>query len=158
MILQPALDTTEALRASLEAEVEFARGERVLIRSMDVPGLHARAQKRAEFNQRTADLQLQLARDLRAAADQLGGLREVTLAAFQTRLPVEGRALGRGFAEVRALATALHELDTLNQTLGQRALSYVRAHLAVLCPRPISYNRRGNSPIDPRSSTHVRVV
>ena len=157
MSLQRALDTTEALRASLEAEVELARGERVLIRNMDVPGLQARAQKRAEFNQRTAELQLQLAAELRAAADQLG-LPEVTLTALEVRLPVEAQDLARSFADIRALATALHELDGLNLTLGQRALSYVRAHLAVLCPRPISYNRRGSSPADPRSTTHVRVV
>jgi hypothetical protein len=157
MILQLALDTAEAIRASLEAEVELARGERLLIRNIDVPGLHARAERRAEFNQRTADLQLRLAGDLRAACDQLG-LPEVTLAGFESHLPLEGRALGRVFADIRALATALHELDAMNLALGQRALSYVRAHLAVLCPRPISYNRRGTSPADPRSSTHVRVV
>ena len=47
MILQPALDTAEAIRASLEAEVELARGERLLIRNIDVAGLHARAERRA---------------------------------------------------------------------------------------------------------------
>jgi hypothetical protein len=157
MILQPALDTAEAIRASLEAEVELARGERLLIRNIDVAGLHARAERRAEFNQRTADLQLRLASDLRAASDHLG-LPEVTLTGLEAHLPLEGRALGRAFADIRALATALHELDAMNLALGQRALSYVRAHLAVLCPRPISYNRRGTSPTDHRSSTHVRVV
>ena len=82
----------------------------------------------------------------------------MTLTGLEAHLPLEGRALGRAFADIRALATALHELDAMNLALGQRALSYVRAHLAVLCPRPISYNRRGTSPTDHRSSTHVRVV
>jgi hypothetical protein len=157
MILARVLDTTEALRAALEVEVEVARGERVLIRNIDVAGLQERARKRAEFNQRTADLQLQLASDLRAACDVLG-LREVTLSEIQARLPVEGQVLVRALANVRALAAALLELDGLNQTLGRRALSYVRAHLAVLCPRPVSYTRRGSSPVEVRSSTHVRVA
>lgn len=156
-MLEPAIKTTEDLRDSLQIEIEVARGERILIRNMDVPGLSARAIKRAEFNQRTAQLQLQLAEQLRTVADGLG-IAEVTLPALEARLPADGRRLGLAFANVRSLATALAELDGLNRVLGQRALSYVKAHLAVLCPRPVSYDRRGATPANPRSSTHIRVA
>jgi len=157
MGIEQAIETTEQIRASLASEIEVARGERVLIRNMDVSGLNERAVKRAEFNQRTANLQLRLAEQLRDVADQVG-LPEVTLAGIQQHLPKQGQKLSKTFAEVRALATALTELDSLNRALGQRALSYVKAHLAVLCPRPVSYDRRGASPTDPRASTHIRVA
>jgi anion-transporting ArsA/GET3 family ATPase len=157
MILDLAIETTEDICDALKAEIAVARGERVLIRNIDVPGLNERAAKRAEFNKRTAQLQLQLAAQLRAVADDLG-LAEVTLVALETRLPVAAQRLAVSFANIRSLATALHELDALNRALGQRALTYVKAHLAILCPRPVSYDRRGASPTVPRSSTHIRVA
>jgi FlgN protein len=157
MTLDLAIQTTEDICASLQAEIEVARGERVLIRNMDVSGLNERATKRAEFNQRTAQLQLRLAGQLRAVAEVLG-LAEVTLAGLAAHLPQGGQRLTVSFANIRALAMALRELDALNQALGQRALSYVKAHLAILCPRPVSYDRRGSAPSGPRASTHIRVA
>src|SRR5438552_3397597 len=79
-----------------------------------------------------------------AAAARLGLAGAVTLEALQSRLPVEGKRMSGLLAEVRALAAALAELDELNRMLGQRALSYVRAHLAVLSPKPAAYDRRGS--------------
>ena len=61
-------------------------------------------------------------------------------------------------AEVRALAKTLSELDALNRMLSQRALSYVRAHLAVLSPKPAAYDRRGSGAIAERTTTFVRVA
>ena len=157
MTLQLALQTTEDICTSLQAEIEVARGQRILIRNIDVAALNARAATRAAFNKRTAELQLRLAGQLRAVADD-AGLAEVTLAGLEAHLPIEGQRLADSFANIRALATALCELDALNQALGQRALSYVKAHLAVLCPRPVSYDRRGVTPSEPRASTHIRVA
>ena len=155
--LERAIRTTEEIRDALAAEVTRARDERVLIRNMDVDGLFLRAGKRADFNQRTADLQLELSGNLKDVAGELG-LTDVTTDALRTRAPVFANRFSAILAEVRALASALSELDALNRLLGQRALSYVRAHLAVLSPKPAAYDRRGGSGTDARASTLVRVA
>ena len=152
-----AVKTTEEIRDALSVEVARARDERVLIRNMDVDGLFLRASRRADFNQRTADLQLALGNDLKAVAEELG-ISEVTTEGLKAHAPIFAQRFSGLLAEVRALASALSELDSLNRLLGQRALSYVRAHLAVLRPQPAAYDRRGTSATDSRASTVVRVV
>jgi len=155
--LARAIELTEGIRASLEAEVAVAREERVLIRRMDADGLNARAAKRAEFNTRTGGLMVSLGRTLAAAANELG-LGEVTMDALQASAPVEGRRMAALLTEVRVLAKTLSELDALNRMLSQRALSYVRAHLAVLSPKPAAYDRRGSGATAERATTFVRVA
>jgi hypothetical protein len=155
--LERAISTTEEIRDALAAEIDVARDERVLIRNMDIDGLFARAAKRNDFNLRTAGLQQRLAAELGEVAQGFG-MTEVTLDGLQTRAPGLGQRMSAVLAEVRALASALAELDGLNKVLGQRALSYVRAHLSVLSPRPSAYDRRGGSSSAPRSTTTVRVA
>jgi len=155
--LSHAIELTEQIRASLEAEVAVAREERVLIRRMDSDGLMARATKRAEFNTRTAALMVTLGQTLAAAAAERG-LSEVTMDALQSHAPVEGRQMAVLLGEVRVLAAKLSQLDALNRMLSQRALSYVRAHLAVLSPKPAAYDRRGGGAKTDRTSTFVRVA
>ncbi|MBC8133795.1 MAG: flagellar export chaperone FlgN [Deltaproteobacteria bacterium] len=152
--LERAIETTERIRDALTSEIEIARGERILIRNIDVEGLHARAAKRNEFNQRTAILQQSLATELAAVAQEMGS-QDVTLDGLTARSPVLGRRISAVLAEVRALASSLSELDSMNRMLGQRALSYVRAHLAVLSPKPAAYDRRGAMGSDARTSTTV---
>jgi hypothetical protein len=155
--LERAISTTEEIRNALAAEIDVARDERVLIRNMDIDGLFARAAKRSDFNIRTAGLQQRLAVELGEVAQGFG-MTEVTLDGLATRAPELGQRMSAVLAEVRALAAALAELDGLNKVLGQRALSYVRAHLAVLSPRPSAYDRRGGSSPATRSTTTVRVA
>ena len=155
--LERAIKTTEEIRDALAAEIVIAREERVLIRNMDIDGLFLRAAKRADFNQKTGTLQQALGMELGDVAREFG-LQEVTLEGLKARAPVLGGRMSTALAEVRALASALAELDGLNRLLGQRALSYVRAHLAVLSPKPAAYDRRGGNAADPRSSTVVRVA
>ena len=155
--LERALKITEEIRDALDAEVARARDERILIRNIDVEGLFDRATKRGEFNQRTAALQLALGGSLQEAGKDLA-LDEVTTESLSARVPGFGWRFSALLGEVRALATALSELDALNRQLGQRALSYVRAHLAVLSPKPSAYDRRGGSAAAGRTSTVVRIV
>lgn len=155
--LEQAIKTTERLRDDLLAEVERAREERTLIRQMDVPALNERAALRGRFNQTSVELQQVLARQLKAAGDALG-LTEITLDGIAARSPRLGSRLSEVLAEVRALAAGLAELDALNRLLGQRTLSYIRAHLAVLNPKPTAYDRRGGAPASLSASTLVRVV
>lgn len=155
--LERAIKTTEEIRDALAAEIVIAREERVLIRNMDVDAMFLRAAKRVEFNERTALLQQDLAVELAEIARSFG-LADITLEGLKTRAPEPGHRMANVLAEVRSLAAALAELDGLNKMLGQRALSYVRAHLAVLCPKPSAYDRRGGSAPDKRTSTVVRVA
>jgi hypothetical protein len=152
--LERAIETTELIQDALATEIAIARDERVLIRNMDVDGLNLRAAKRADFNQKTATLQQNLATQLAEVAAELG-LSEVTLVGLTQRAPIFGQRMSAILGEVRSLAAALSELDNLNRMLGQRALSYVRAHLSVLCPKPSAYDRRGGSAAEARSSTTV---
>jgi ABC-type transporter Mla subunit MlaD len=156
--LEKALDVTKQIHKALEAEVERARGERALIRVMDVEGLVRRAALRGEFNQAVAQLQQQLTIALSDAANTLG-LTEVTVEALRRRLPESAEQLSDNLAGIRSLAAALAELDELNRILGQRALSYVRAYLGAVNPTPSAYDRRGLAPASrPASTTVSRVV
>jgi ABC-type transporter Mla subunit MlaD len=140
--LENAAAITDQIRDVLEAEVEQARAERALIRTMDTAGLMRRAAARAEFNAAVARRQAQLSEELAAAAKVLG-LGEVTLDRLRAAAPLGAQRLADSLAEVRALAAALAELDDLNRLLGQRALSYVRSYLGALNPTPSAYDRRG---------------
>jgi hypothetical protein len=155
--IERAIKLTETIREALAVEVAIARQERVLIREMDVDGLNLRAQKRAEFNGKTARHMSELAEALGSAGAELG-LVGVTLEQLQARVPIEGRRMAAVLGEVRSLAAALAELDALNRMLGQRALSYVRAHLAVLSPKSAAYDRRGSGATVARTSTFVKVA
>jgi len=155
--LSLALAHTEELRDALAAEGLAAESERVWIRTIDVDELNLRAVKRGDFNRRIARMQEELATILREVAGDLG-VPAVTLDALHgTGLP-EGRRLAALLQETRTLAVALSQLDQINRLLGQRALSYVRAHLAVICPKPSAYDRRGSGAPDPRTSTVRRVL
>ena len=155
--LEPALTVIDSIRKALEAEVERARLERALIRTMDVDGLVQRANIRAAFNDQVRRLQQDLAAALSAAGAALG-LSEVTVASLRAVLPEPAARLDEGLAAVRSLAAALAELDELNRILGQRALSYVRAYLGVLNPTPTAYTRRGSSTGIWQSRTVSRVA
>ena len=142
--LEQALTVIDSIRRALEAEVERARQERALIRTMDVDGLVHRAALRATFNDQVGRLQQNLGSALAAAGAALG-LQEVTVAALRAHKPQQSDRLADGLADIRSLAAALAELDDLNRLLGQRALSYVRAYLGALNPTPSAYNRRGTA-------------
>ncbi|HEX3698105.1 MAG TPA: flagellar export chaperone FlgN [Polyangia bacterium] len=155
--LELALTVVDSIRKALEAEVERARQERALIRTMDVDGLVHRAALRATFNDQVRRLQNDLAAALGAAAAALG-LKEVTVAGLRARQPAEAARLEDGLGAIRALAAALAELDDLNRILGQRALSYVRAYLGAMNPTPTAYTRRGSSTGIWQSRTVSRVA
>jgi hypothetical protein len=155
--LEQALTVVDSIRKALEAEVERARQERALIRTMDVDGLVHRAALRATFNDQVRRLQNDLAAALGAAAATLG-LKEVTVAALRALQPEQATRLEEGLGAIRALAAALAELDDLNRILGQRALSYVRAYLGAMNPTPTAYTRRGSSTGIWQSRTVSRVA
>jgi hypothetical protein len=142
--IKRAIEITERMREALTAEVGRAREQRVLIRKMDSDRLFASAQARGQFNITLAQLEMSLANSLAAAAQALG-LREVTIENFRTRIPAETRRLSDIFAQVRALAAALQELDTLNRLLASRALACVRGYVNALTGPPTAYDRRGAS-------------
>jgi hypothetical protein len=158
--LENAIAITHQIRDALRAEVERARAERALIRAMDVDGLLRRATARAEWNAMVNQRQSQLSSELAQAA-HVHGLTEVTIDRLHTVAPAVTDRLSQAFAEVRSLAAALAELDDLNRMLGQRALSFVRAYLGALSPRPAAYDRRGLAPsvaVERASNTLSRVV
>lgn len=141
-MLEEAHATAEALRRTLEREVERARAERGALRTLDADRLFESAAARAGFNADVADLEARLARALGRSAQALG-LSEVTMDALSARAPAEAPALARVLADVRALAGALAELDRLNVMLAGRALACVQGYLTALRPAPQAYDRRG---------------
>src|SRR5688500_6278977 len=140
--LKGAIDANERMREALAAEVARAREQRLLIRKLDSEKLFQRAQARAQFNATLADLEVQLAHELSTAGQALG-LREVSIDALRARIPGEARKLADSFAQVRALAAALQELDALNRQLAARALSCVRGYVNALVGPANAYDRRG---------------
>lgn len=141
-MLEEALRTAERLRTTLEAEVERARTEREILRTLDADLLFAGASARASFNAEVAALEARLASALARAAAELG-LSEVTMSRLKLRAPEEAEALAACLSDVRALAGALAELDRLNLMLAGRALACVQGYLTALAPAPTAYDRRG---------------
>jgi len=142
--LKLAIEVTERMREALAAEVARAREQRLLIRKLDSEKLFQRAQDRAQFNATLAQLESQLATELADAGQRLG-LREVSIDGLKARIPAEARRLADSFAQVRALAAALSELDALNRQLAARALSCVRGYVNALTGPANAYDRRGAS-------------
>jgi hypothetical protein len=141
-MLEEALATAHQLRRALESEVERARRERELLRSLDSDRLFASAAARAGFNAEVAHLESTLAAALGRAAGSLG-LTEVTLSRLTALAPAEAARLSAALADIRALAGALAELDRLNLILAGRALACVQGYLTALNPTPSAYDRRG---------------
>ena len=140
--LQDTVAAALRLRDLLAAEVERARAERQLLRTLDAKALFERAAQRGAFLSDVARLEREMAAALGGAAGALG-LREITVASLRLRAPSEGEALARALGEVRALAGALHELDALNLALANRALACVRGYVNAVTPAPTAYDRRG---------------
>jgi hypothetical protein len=151
--LDHAAQILERLRATLETELVQARGQRLLIRDLDTPGLLERANQRSAFNAQLAQLEEMLGKALLAVGKTLG-LEQVTLLDLHRTVPQAAQMLDGLMTEVRSLAGALREIDALNRKLGERALGRVRATLSTMCPRAVAYDRRGgHQPIEALSTS-----
>jgi hypothetical protein len=137
-----AAQVARKLRDAIAAEVERARGERRLLRSLDAGGLHLRAAERAQFLGATAALERELAAELAHAASELG-LGAVTLQRLRLADPVHGGEVAALVGDVRALSGALAEIDKLNLDLARRAHACVSGYVDAVAPAPTAYDRRG---------------
>jgi len=142
MGLRDAIDTAQRLREQLASEVERARGQRDLLRTLNAPALFQGAETRSEFNEIAAALQKELAGQLAAVARE-HSLDQLSLEALARFAPSEAAALSRAFAEIRSLAAALAEIDQLNRSIAERALACVESYLHALTHTPQAYDRRG---------------
>ena len=140
--LEHALDVATRMRQALQAELEEAREQRVLVRKLDVQGLFERARRRGEFNVKLAQMQDALGEALAATANILG-VERVSLDVLRTSGILAASKVAQALSELRASAQALQEIDALNQVLARRALSCVRGYLSALSPRADTYDRYG---------------
>ena len=140
--LEHALDVATRMRQALQAELEQAPEQRVLVRKLDVQGLFERARLRGEFNVKLAQMQDELGAALTATASVLG-VERVSLDVLHTSGILEASKVAQALSELRASAQALQEIDTLNQVLARRALACVRGYLSALSPRADVYDRYG---------------
>jgi len=141
-MLEEALANALELRRVLEQEVERARREREVLRTLDSDRLFASAAARAGFNAEVARLETGLAGALARAAGAMG-LSEVTLQRLAMKAPQGTELLSQVLSDIRSLAGALAELDRLNLMLAGRALACVQGYLTALDPSPAAYDRRG---------------
>lgn len=144
MTLVPALALLAELHAALAEEIGRAREERLLLRTLDATLLLDRAARRQQFNARAAALEQKLAAELARAA-AAAGLPDATIAGLAKLGGPEGPQLAQALGELRALATALGELDVLNHHLAARTLKVVRGYTAALVARPSAYDRLGRN-------------
>lgn len=140
--LEHALDVATRMRQALQAELEEAREQRVLVRKLDVQGLFERARQRGEFNVKLAQMQDALGEALAATANILG-VERVSLDVLHTSGIYAASKVAQALSELRASAQALQEIDALNQVLARRALACVRGYLSALSPRADVYDRYG---------------
>lgn len=142
MPLEAAISLSIELKDVLTAEVTRSRAARAVLKAMKIDELLVQATERDAFNHRSTRLSESLARALDEVATAKGE-RDVTLGQLAEWYPFEAAQLAAVFAEIRSLSSALKELDAFNQTLAERALTFVRAYVAHLSPRPAAYGRRG---------------
>ena len=140
--LEHALDVATRMRQALQAELEEAREQRVLVRKLDVQGLFERAGRRGEFNVKLAQMQDELGAALVATASVLG-VDRVSLDVLHTSGIHAASKVAQALSELRASAQALQEIDSLNQVLARRALACVRGYISALSPRADVYDRYG---------------
>jgi hypothetical protein len=150
--LDQATQILQRVRVALETELMQARGQRLLVRDLDIQGLFERARQRGVFNVQLAQLESDLAQALRAAGQRLG-LAQVELASLRRVAPEDTVQLEHHMAEVRVLAEALREVDAINRKLSDRALGRVRRVLGAMAPQTVAYDRRGaHQPMEPLST------
>ena len=140
--LEHALDVATRMRQALQAELDEAREQRVLVRKLDVQGLFERARQRGEFNVKLSQMQDALGAALIATASVLG-VDRVSLDILRTSGIHAARKVAQALSELRASAQALQEIDALNQVLAKRALACVRGYISALSPRADVYDRYG---------------
>ncbi len=141
-MLEEAVAAAVELRDVLAEEIEQAREERQLFRRMEARRLFERATSRATFSAEVARLERAMALALSHVAQRLG-LAEISLADLAQRAPAEAAPFSRTLGDIRALVSALRELDQLNLFLAGRALTCVRGYVNALSPAPAAYDRRG---------------
>lgn len=156
MPLEAAISLSIELRDALTAEVKRSRAARSVLKAMQVDALLLQASERDAFNHRSSQLSDSLALALQDVAETHGE-KDVTLQQLTAWYPFEAAQLSSVFAEIRALTAALKELDVFNQALAERALTFVRAYVAHLAPRPQAYGRRGGL-VATEASTHSEHV
>jgi hypothetical protein len=140
--LEHALDVATRMRQALQAELDEAREQRVLVRKLDVQGLFERARRRGEFNVKLSQMQDALGAALTAMANVLG-VDRVSLDILRTSGIHAATKVAQALSELRATAQALQEIDALNQILAKRALACVRGYISALSPRADVYDRYG---------------
>ncbi|HEX7506597.1 MAG TPA: flagellar export chaperone FlgN [Polyangia bacterium] len=140
--LEHALDVATRMRQTLQAELDEAREQRVLVRKLDVQGLFERARRRGEFNVKLSQMQDALGVALIATASVLG-VDRVSLDILRTSGIYAASKVAQALSELRATAQALQEIDALNQVLAKRALACVRGYISALSPRADVYDRYG---------------
>lgn len=142
MSLQNALDAAVKLKSALATEVARSQEVRQILKSVNSDALLSQASLREAFNHHSAWLAGELARGLAAWAAP-HGLADVTPDDVCRLAPFEGAQLRTILGEIKALSASLSELDAFNQQLAQQALTFVRAYVSHLAPRPAAYTRRG---------------
>ena len=142
--IERAIATSQALAEVLQEEVARARSQRELIQNFDSQALLDRATERESFNRIVNELQLELATHLRAVGAEFG-LEAVTVDSLAQVASEPAGRLVSSLANIRAEASTLKELDTLNRQLAQRANAMVRGYLAALTGNSATYNQRGET-------------
>jgi hypothetical protein len=155
--LEHALDVAIRMRQALQAELDEAREQRVLVRKLDVQGLFERARRRGEFNVKLAQMQDELGAALDATANILG-VERVSMDVLHTSGIHEASKVAQALSELRASAQALQEIDALNQVLARRALACVRGYVSALSPRGDAYDRYGGVKNDSVNSVARQVA
>ena len=142
MSFTAAIDAAAQLQAALKDELLRAQQAQKVLTSLDVNAVFEQAQKREDFNHRSAVL----SKSLYTAIDRLAqsqGQSDITLAALRALNPREGEELALIFSDIRSLSASLAQQDQLNQDLTTTALRLVRAYVGHLAPKPSAYTRQG---------------
>jgi flagellar biosynthesis/type III secretory pathway chaperone len=142
MQLEKSIKIALELKTLLEDEIKNTQEGILQIRQLDMEAVQERGQMREVFNQRAGILEEDLMKAMETAGKE-AKIKNASLGALQKAYKGSGDRLAAIIKDIQACASQIKQMDAFNQTLMERALSFVRSYLDCLNPSETVYNKRG---------------
>ena len=142
MQLENCIKIAIELRDLLQSELKNTQEGILQIRQLDLEAIQERGLVREEFNLRAGRLEEDLMQAMETAGRQ-AKLKSASLAALQKAFHSQGDKLAALIKEIQSHASEIKQMDAFNQTLMERALTFVRSYMDCLNPTETVYDKRG---------------
>jgi flagellar biosynthesis/type III secretory pathway chaperone len=142
MQLEKCTQIALELKDLLQGEIKNTQEGILQIRQLDMEAVQKRGQMREIFNSRAGVLEEDLMKAMEIAGQEVK-LQNASLAALQKAYKGSGDHLASIIKDIQSYASEIKQMDAFNQTLMERALTFVRSYLDCLSPSETVYNKQG---------------